>query len=124
MKIQKFPLLVAITLLFIGFLLGFLTGRNTVGESVIVSVPADMQTLPAPTEETEREICFPIELNSADEEELMALPGIGETMTLRILAYRRERGRFFSVEDLRQIEGMTEKKFEQIRELVYIGGQK
>lgn len=120
MKKHHFSLLIATTLLFCGFLLGFLVGRNTRSETVFVSVPDEMLTLPAQT--TEQEICFPIDLNDAEKEEIMELPGIGEIMTLRILAYRRERGSFRSVEELLKVEGMTENKLKKIQDLVYVGG--
>lgn len=122
MKKQHFSLLMVITLLFFGFLLGFLVGRNSCGDTVLVSVPEDMLTLPTQTTETELEICFPIDINSAIKEEIMELPGIGETMTLRIIAYRRERGRFHAVEDLLKVEGMTEKMLKKIQDLIYVGG--
>lgn len=123
MKIQKFSLLLAITLLFTGFTIGFLVGRNTVAEPVLVSVPPQMQTMPTLAEnEAADEIEFPINLNTASQDEIMALPGVGEKLTLRIMAYRRERGRFFSLEDLLQIEGISQKTLDKIRDFVYIGG--
>ena len=60
--------------------------------------------------------------DKATREEFMALPRIGEILTGRILAYRRERGRFFSVYDLYQVEGMTESIFEEIEPLIFVGG--
>ena len=122
MKKQPFPFLLSVTLLFAGFLLGFLFGRNTVSEPVMVSVPRSMQTAPVYTESTEPEIVFPIDLNRASREEILALPGIGDTLTLRIMAYREARGRFFSLDDLLNVEGITVKILDQIRDLVYIGG--
>lgn len=125
MKKQHFPLLIAVTFLFTGFLLGFLTGRNIGASNVTISVPAQMLTMPAQTEPAQsedEEIVFPIDLNKARKEELLALPGIGEKLTGRILAYRRERGRFFSVEDLLNIEGITENILKKIENLVMVGG--
>ena len=122
MKNQNISVLFSITLLFIGFLLGFLVGRSHNPEPVLVSVPAQMQTMPTVSETSEEEIEFPVDLNKATREELIALPGIGEKLTLRIMAYRRERGRFFALEDLLQIEGVTKKTLDKIRDFVYIGG--
>src|SRR5262249_25943528 len=42
-----------------------------------------------------------IELNRADRAELLQLPGVGENLPRRIEQYRREHGRFRSVEELR-----------------------
>jgi competence protein ComEA len=122
MKNQKIPLTIIITVLFAGIIFGYLIGQRTSGETVFVAVPDEMMTLPTETEETISEICFPIDLNKASKEELMALPGIGEKMTFRIMAYRRERKQFSTVEDLLNVQGMTDKMLDKIRDLVYIGG--
>jgi competence ComEA-like helix-hairpin-helix protein len=59
-----------------------------------------------------------IDLNSATKEDLMKLPGIGEAMAERILLYREEKGSFKDVEELKEIRGIGEKKFAQIRPFV------
>lgn len=55
-----------------------------------------------------------INLNTARVEDLMRLPGIGETMAQRIVAYRKEHGPFTSVEDLMNVKGIGKKKFARI----------
>ena len=52
----------------------------------------------------------PIDLNLATEEELCALPGIGEELSRRILRYRLEQGPFESVEELTEVPGIGEGK--------------
>lgn len=59
-----------------------------------------------------------INLNTATEEQLDELPGIGETMAKRILEYREEKGSFSSVDELKEIEGIGEKKFAKLKEKV------
>ncbi len=49
-----------------------------------------------------------VDLNTATEEELMLLPGIGETLAGRIVEYRQEHGPFSSVDDLLAIPGIGE----------------
>ena len=50
----------------------------------------------------------PVDLNSASEADLMALPGIGRTRALAILAYRRDNGPFAAVSDLRRVPGFSQ----------------
>lgn len=85
------------------------------------SVPAHSTVTSQPAESAETsEAVFPIDLNTASAEELEALPGIGETTAKNILAYRAEHG-FTMIEELLYVDGIGEKKFAAIRELVTIG---
>lgn len=129
MKKQRMPLLVVLTCLFLAFVFGFFLGRNQTGRSVVVSVPPAMQTEPAQTTVPESEpaetappITFPIAINTASKEAFMALPGIGEVLADRILAYREENGAFSAVEGLMNVEGIGEKKMEAILDLIILGG--
>ena len=78
------------------------------------------------TEETakmeEKTVSFPIDLNRAGKEELMALPGIGDVLAQRILDYRAEHGPFRTVEELMNVEGIGKKRMEEMLELITIGG--
>lgn len=129
MKKQSTPILVLITVAFAAFILGFFLGRNQTAEPISLSIPMSMQTEPAreteaepETAATESPVAFPIDLNSADERELTVLPGIGEVLAQRILTYREEIGSFSSVEELLNVEGIGEKRFEEILDLITIGG--
>ncbi|WP_455377413.1 ComEA family DNA-binding protein [Petrachloros mirabilis] len=62
-----------------------------------------------------------LDLNKATEHDLESLPGIGPTLADRIMQYRRVRGSFQKIEQLRDIKGIGEKKFERIRALVTVG---
>lgn len=128
MKKPRLSILVAVTLLFAVFTLGFFLGRNGSHGSVELSVPAAIQTLPPQTtcpEPTTPEtvaVTFPIDINRADAEQLTALPGIGEVLAGRIVAYREENGSFLSTQELQNVEGIGEKRLDAILDLITVGG--
>lgn len=55
-----------------------------------------------------------IDLNSATESDLERLPGVGPAMSARILAYRQQNGKFQSIDDLRQVPGIGDKKLAKL----------
>ncbi len=61
-----------------------------------------------------------IDLNTADEEELEELPGVGPVTAERIVRWRTDNGGFDSVEQLRAVNGIGEVKFSQLRDLVRV----
>jgi len=64
----------------------------------------------------------PLDLNTANAQDLDELPGIGEVLAQRILTYREEYGRFESIEELLEISGIGEKTLEGLRERVTVNG--
>lgn len=56
-----------------------------------------------------------IDINQATEEELTAIPGIGEATAKRIVEFRQQNGPFGRVEDLLKIKGIGEKSLEKMR---------
>jgi competence ComEA-like helix-hairpin-helix protein len=63
----------------------------------------------------------PIDPNDATVAELVRLPGIGEVLAGRIVAYRETHGRFESIDDLLAVQGIGPVVLEGIREMVAIG---
>lgn len=61
---------------------------------------------------------IPIGINSATAEDLEALPGIGEKLALRIIAYRNQAGGFKNEDALLEVNGMGEKKLARIKPLI------
>lgn len=61
-----------------------------------------------------------ININTANETELDQLPGIGPSLAKRIIAYREENGYFTSIEDLTNVSGIGEKKFEELKDKICI----
>ncbi len=62
----------------------------------------------------------PVDLNTATVEQLDALPGVGEVTANRIVAYRTAHP-FRSVEELRQVDGIGERRFATLKDLVTVG---
>lgn len=129
MKKQPIYLLFLAGALFAGITLGFFLGRNLTQGDVIVSLPESMYTEPtqastAASVETTgaEEVSFPLDINQADSEALQALPGIGEVLAGRIIAYRDENGPFSSPDQLMNVEGIGEKRLEAILDYITIGG--
>jgi competence protein ComEA len=63
----------------------------------------------------------PVDINSASQQALESLPGIGPVLAQRIIAYREANGPFATVEDLQKVDGVGEDTFEKLRELVTVG---
>jgi competence protein ComEA len=64
-----------------------------------------------------------MDLNRANAEDFATLPGIGPKLSAAIVAYRDENGPFGSVDELRSVGGIGEKRFEAIRELVTVSNR-
>ena len=77
---------------------------------------ASVSAKPAPP--PRRAVTFPLDINKARLEDLMELPGIGETLAQRVVEYRKIHGGFRSVDELRKVRGIGEKRMEQLRPLV------
>lgn len=61
-----------------------------------------------------------ININKADTNQLCELPGVGESLATRIVTYREENGKFKSIEDLKNVSGIGEKKFESLKEYIVV----
>jgi competence protein ComEA len=59
-----------------------------------------------------------ININEADIEELMLLPGIGETKAKEIIVYRETFGYFDTIEDILNVPGIGEATFNQLRDKI------
>jgi comEA protein len=57
-----------------------------------------------------------INLNTATEEQLQSLPGIGPSSAKNILEYRNKAGKFNRIEEIINVKGIGEKKFQKIKD--------
>lgn len=58
---------------------------------------------------------IPIDVNTANVEELMAVPYIGERTAQAIISYRQVYGRFAQLDDLRKVRGINRYNFEKMK---------
>lgn len=62
----------------------------------------------------------PIDLNEASVEQLAELPGIGEATAKRIVEYREQNGKFETTEEIMNVKGIGEKKYETLKDLITV----
>ncbi len=62
----------------------------------------------------------PIDVNTASEEDLELIPGIGPAMAQRIIAWREQNGPFERIEDLLNVRGIGVKTLEKLRPYVVV----
>ena len=61
-----------------------------------------------------------ININTADIDLLQTINGVGESLASKIIDYRKQNGKFKSVEDLKNVSGIGDKKFEDIKDKVIV----
>lgn len=61
-----------------------------------------------------------VNINTATKEELETLNGIGSSMAKRIIDYRESEGYFSSIEDIMNVSGIGEGKFEKIKDNIEV----
>lgn len=112
-------ILLGITGVFLCVLLGIFVGRNLTNNYIAL----DSITNTSNQEVSENKPnAAGLDLNTATLQQLMLLPGIGESLGQRIIDYRTEHNGFTSVEELKQVSGIGDKKFAEIMPYVKVGG--
>lgn len=127
MKNSPVSILACACLVLAAFLGGLYLGRN------MRSTPIEVHTFSTPgttTQNTPVTSSLPatsqsngkININTADLYTLMTLPGIGEVYAQRIIDYRTANGPFKDVTEIKNVEGIGEKRYEDIKYLITTGG--
>ena len=59
-----------------------------------------------------------VNINTADESELISLPGIGPATAKKIIDYRENNGAFIEIEDIKKVRGIGQSKFENMKDFI------
>ena len=125
-KVMQYSLIL-VSLAFVIFIAGIFWGRNTdFSLSSLESDRSKLETIPESAIIYSDEIYIngKMNINAAGKEDLCLLPGIGETIAERIIAYRVENGPYADIEDLLLVEGIGTAKLSKIEDYVTIGAAK
>lgn len=100
-----------------------LARRLTDGEQVVIPSKATATPAGNPVADAGRpgETGHLVDVNTATAAELETLPGIGEVLAERIVAYRDANGPFLRVEDLTEVEGISDGLVEDLRDSITVG---
>lgn len=61
-----------------------------------------------------------VNINKANNTELETLPGIGASLAMKIIQYREQNGKFSAIEDLKNVNGIGDSKYENIKDLISV----
>ncbi len=87
--------------------------------STIVSSQGKEEIMDAEMVE-KNEMIEKVNINTADMEQLMQLPGVGEGTAKKIIDYRKSNGQFKTLDQLKLIPGIGEKKYKKMEDMLTI----
>lgn len=61
-----------------------------------------------------------VNINKATKEELQTLQGIGESTAEKIITYRKENGNFKQIEDIKNVPGIGDAKYQNIKDKISV----
>ena len=61
-----------------------------------------------------------VNINKASAAELTKIPGVGESTAQKIISYREENGKFKNIEDIKNVSGIGDSKFEKIKDYISV----
>lgn len=115
MKNPRSAMLLAVTCLLVGLVIGLSLGKQS-------HVPLSITSTSRLVADTPQTITLLVNINTASAEQLTALPGIGERYAQNILDYREENGPFETKESLLNVEGIGQNRLEAILDYITVGG--
>lgn len=88
--------------------------------AVILCLGLALTTMSAVAQQSKSIPAEKVNLNTATSEQLQTLPGIGPALAKTIIDYRAKTGKFTKIEELLNVKGIGEKKFQQIKDRLVV----
>ena len=90
-----------------------------IGQNLATSSPL-LKTTPSQSTQTSISADNPLDINSATEDQLDGLPGIGSAKAQQIIAFRQQNGPFKKIDDLQNVPGIGPGIFTKIKDLITV----
>ena len=93
-------------------------------DEMVIYVPligeSDVSMTIATTPSTSESQSALVNINTSDESTLMTLSGIGPSKAKAIIAYREEKGLFKTIEDIKEVTGISDLTFENLKDFISV----
>ena len=97
-----------------------LAASLTDGQRIYIPSAEEAQSTESGQRSLETTLAGLVNINTANQEELETLPGIGSVRAQAIITYRTQNGYFLSVEKLLNVEGIGESTFNELKEFITV----
>ena len=87
---------------------------------VIVCLGLAMAPVAAMAQKSKATLTEKVNINTATAEQLQTLPGIGPALAKTIIEHRTKSGKFSRIEELINVKGVGEKKFQKIKDRLVV----
>lgn len=95
--------------------------QHIVVHHIEAGVPSNINQTQANSLQSEQEnLVNIININTATAEQLTALSGVGPSLSQRIVAHREARGNFYSIDEIKNVSGIGDSIFENIRNFIIV----
>lgn len=88
-------------------------------DEIILNGQCSLQNTPS-LEQNGQLVTSKVNINQADKEELMQIPGIGDVKATSIIEYRTTNGPFQTIEDIKNVTGIGENTFDSIKDYITV----
>ena len=94
--------------------------NENLNEVSLISDGAGVGVIVADSNVEENEVNAKVNINTASKEKLETLPGVGETTAQKIIDYREANGKFKTIEDIKNVSGIGDAKYESLKDKITV----